>query len=183
MHIAVYCGSKAGRDDRFLAMATQLGTQMAERGHDLVYGGACVGLMGAVADAVLAGNREVIGAIPHALVRREVAHQGLTRLEIVDSMHERKTVMADAAEAFLALPGGPGTMEELFEVWTWKMLGYHAKPVALLNLNGYYDPLITMIERMIEHEFAWSDLTESLIIATSTDEALDRLEAEVNKAS
>lgn len=179
MHITVFCGSKPGKDPRFMTAARSLGEQMAARGHHLVYGGAQVGLMGAVADAVLAGGCEVLGALPRALQKKEVAHPNLTRLEIVETMHDRKAIMSNAAEAFVALPGGPGTMEELFEVWTWKMLGYHSKPVALLNLHGYYDPLITMIERMTEAEFAWSDLTESLIIATEVPDLLDRLEAAV----
>ena len=183
MHITVFCGSKTGKDPRFMALARSLGEQMAARGHHLVYGGAQVGLMGAVADAVLAGGGEVLGALPRALQNKEVAHPNLTRLEIVETMHDRKAIMSNAAEAFVALPGGPGTMEELFEVWTWKMLGYHRKPVALLNPHGYYDPLITMIERMTAEEFAWSDLTESLVIAADITELLDRLEAEVEPRS
>lgn len=180
MHITVFCGSKPGKDPRYMEAAQELGTKMAVRGHHLVYGGAQVGLMGAVANAVLAGGGEVLGALPRALKKKEVAHPRLTRLEIVETMHDRKAIMSNAAQAFVALPGGPGTMEELFEVWTWRMLGYHKKPVALLNLHGYYDPLITMIERMTEQEFAWSDLTKSLIIATGIDELFDRLEQEVS---
>lgn len=177
MQMTVFCGSKSGSDPAFEQCARQLGERLAQRGHDLVYGGAKVGLMGAVADAVLAGGREVIGAIPKALVSKEVAHDGLTQLHIVDTMHERKAILSGEADAFIALPGGPGTMEELFEVWTWRMLGYHHKPVALLNFNGYYDPLLAMIERMISAEFAWSDLTTSLIVANDIDDLLDRLEA------
>lgn len=179
MHITVFCGSKPGSDPAFAQTARLLGERLAQRGHDLVYGGAKVGLMGAVADAVLNGGREVIGAIPKALVSKEVAHDGLNRLHVVDTMHERKAILSGEADAFVALPGGPGTMEELFEVWTWRMLGYHDKPVALLNLNGYYDPLLAMIERMISHEFAWSDLTESLIVAADVDTLLERLEGAV----
>lgn len=177
MHITVFCGSKPGLDPAFIASARQLGERLAQRGHDLIYGGAKVGLMGAVADAVLSGGREVIGAIPKALVSKEVAHDGLTQLHVVDTMHERKAILSGEADAFIALPGGPGTLEELFEVWTWRMLGYHSKPVALLNLNGYYDPLLAMIERMTSAEFAWSDLTSSLIVATEINDLLDRLEA------
>lgn len=176
MRITVFCGSKPGRDPAFIEAARSLGERLAERGHDLVYGGARVGLMGAVADAVLAGGRQVTGAIPEALVSKEVAHPGLTRLEVVETMHQRKAILSGEADAFIALPGGPGTLEELFEVWTWRMLGYHAKPVALLNLNGYYDPLLTMIRRMTDAEFAWSDLAESLIVADSVDSLLDRVE-------
>ncbi|WP_108125059.1 TIGR00730 family Rossman fold protein [Saccharospirillum mangrovi] len=177
MHITVFCGSKPGSDPAFVQSAQQLGERLAQRGHHLVYGGAKVGLMGAVANAVLAGGGEVIGAIPKALVSKEVAHDGLTHLHIVDTMHERKAILSGEADAFVALPGGPGTMEELFEVWTWRMLGYHNKPVALFNLNGYYDPLLAMIERMIQQEFAWSDLTASLIVTDNVDDLLDRLEA------
>lgn len=177
MKVTVFCGSKAGADPAFMAAAHALGERLAQRGHDLVYGGAKVGLMGAVADSVLAGGREVIGAIPKALVSKEVAHDGLTQLHVVDTMHERKAILSGEADAFIALPGGPGTMEELFEVWTWRMLGYHHKPIALLNLNGYYDPLLAMIERMISAEFAWSDLTASLIVSDHIDDLLYRLEA------
>lgn len=177
MHITVFCGSKPGSDPAFALAAQQLGERLAQRGHHLVYGGAKVGLMGAVADAVLAAGGEVIGAIPKALVSKEVAHDGLTQLHIVDTMHERKAILSGEADAFVALPGGPGTLEELFEVWTWRMLGYHHKPVALFNLNGYYDPLLAMIERMIQQQFAWSDLTTSLIVTDRIDDLLDRLEA------
>lgn len=179
MQIAVYCGSKSGHSPAFVALASQLGQQMALRHHDLIYGGANIGLMGAVADAVLAGGRDVLGVMPRALVEREVAHPGLTELQVVDTMHERKAGMADPADAFVALPGGPGTMEELFEVWTWQMLGYHHKPVAILNHNGYYDPLIAMITRMTDQGFAWADLTTTLIIETGVDSLLDALENRV----
>jgi len=179
MKIAVYCGSKTGHDSSFVALATDLGRQMAERHHDLIYGGANIGLMGAIADAVLEGGREVLGVMPDALVKREVAHTDITELQVVESMHHRKAAMADPANAFVALPGGPGTMEELFEVWTWQMLGYHDKPVAILNHNGYYDPLITMIERMSEQGFAWADLTGTLIIESSVTELLNELEKRI----
>jgi uncharacterized protein (TIGR00730 family) len=180
MQIAVYCGSKTGHDTGFMELAADLGRQMAKRRHDLIYGGAKIGLMGAVADAILTGGRQVLGVMPRALVDREVAHQGLTRLHIVETMHERKAAMADPADAFVALPGGPGTMEELFEVWTWQMLGYHSKPVAILNHNGYYDPLITMIEKMTEQGFAWADLTKTLIIETTVGQLLDTLESRIH---
>jgi uncharacterized protein (TIGR00730 family) len=176
MHIAVYCGSKPGHDPKYVGLAESLGRQLAGRGHHLIYGGARVGLMGAMADAVLAGGGEVLGVIPEALMAREVAHPGLTRLAVVKDMHERKAQMAAPADAFVALPGGPGTMEELFEMWTWQMLGYHNKPVALLNFEGYYDPLITMIERMTSEGFAWADLTETLVIAGTVEALLDQLE-------
>ncbi|WP_127555981.1 TIGR00730 family Rossman fold protein [Saccharospirillum alexandrii] len=179
MQIAVYCGSKSGYSTEYIDLATNLGQQMARRQHDLIYGGANIGLMGAVADAVLAGGRQVLGVMPKALVDREVAHPGITELQVVDTMHERKAGMADPADAFVALPGGPGTMEELFEVWTWQMLGYHNKPVAILNHRGYYDPLLTMITRMTEQGFAWADLTTTLIIESTVDSLLTTLESQV----
>jgi len=179
MQIAVYCGSKTGHDPIYKELATELGQEMAARRHDLIYGGANVGLMGILADAVLAGGREVLGVIPKALVEREVAHQGLTDLQIVNTMHERKAAMSEPADAFVAIPGGPGTMEELFEVWTWQMLGYHQKPVAILNYKGYYDPLLIMIERMAEQGFSWADLTATLIIETTVIDLLDRLESRI----
>lgn len=179
MQIAVYCGSKSGHSPEYIELANTLGQQMARRQHDLIYGGANIGLMGAVADAVLAGGRQVLGVMPRALVDREVAHPGITELQVVDTMHERKAAMADPADAFVALPGGPGTMEELFEVWTWQMLGYHHKPVAILNHNGYYDPLVTMITRMTDQGFAWADLASTLIIESTVDNLLDTLESRV----
>jgi len=179
MHIAVYCGSKSGHNPEYIDLATNLGQQMARRHHDLIYGGANIGLMGAVADAVLAGGRQVLGVMPKALVDREVAHPGITELQVVDTMHERKAGMADPADAFVALPGGPGTLEELFEVWTWQMLGYHHKPVAILNHKGYYDPLLTMITRMTDQGFAWADLTTTLIIESTVDSLLTTLESQV----
>lgn len=179
MQITVYCGSKSGHSPEYIELANTLGQQMARRQHDLIYGGANIGLMGAVADAVLAGGRQVLGVMPRALVDREVAHPGITKLQVVDTMHERKAAMADPADAFVALPGGPGTMEELFEVWTWQMLGYHHKPVAILNHNGYYDPLVTMITRMTDQGFAWADLASTLIIESTVDNLLDTLESRV----
>ena len=166
MQIAVYCGSKSGHSTEYIDLATNLGQQMARRQHDLIYGGANIG-------------RQVLGVMPKALVDREVAHPGITELQVVDTMHERKAGMADPADAFVALPGGPGTMEELFEVWTWQMLGYHNKPVAILNHRGYYDPLLTMITRMTEQGFAWADLTTTLIIESTVDSLLTTLESQV----
>ena len=143
--ICVYCGSRAGDQPEFSEVARQVGTWIGEHGGQLVYGGGSNGLMGVVADATLAAGGRVIGVIPRALVEREWAHNGCTELHIVETMHERKRIMAEHADAFLALPGGIGTLEEFFEVWTWRQLGYHDKPIGLLNFKGYYDSLLTFL--------------------------------------
>jgi uncharacterized protein (TIGR00730 family) len=147
--ICVFCGANPGDDPAFMGVATALGTAIARGGHTLVYGGGRVGLMGAVADAALAGGGEVVGFIPQALVDREIAHGGLTELVVTGSMHTRKAAMADRSDAFVALPGGFGTLEEVLEVLTWNQLGIIAKPVALLNVNGYYDALLTFVEHAV----------------------------------
>ena len=144
--ICVYCGSRAGDQPEFSEVARQVGTWIGEHGGQLVYGGGSNGLMGVVADATLAAGGRVMGVIPRALVEREWAHNGCTELHIVETMHERKRIMAEHADAFLALPGGIGTLEEFFEVWTWRQLGYHDKPVGLLNFKGYYDNLLAFLD-------------------------------------
>ncbi len=146
MRVAVFCGSSAGRESRYGAAAAAFGRDLAEAGVGVVYGGASVGLMGVLADAALAAGGEVIGVIPGGLFTAEVPHQGLTRLQVVASMHERKAVMADLADGFAALPGGLGTLDELFEVLTWRQLGLHAKPVALVDVGGFWDPLAEMLD-------------------------------------
>ncbi|TBL81010.1 TIGR00730 family Rossman fold protein [Paenibacillus thalictri] len=151
--IAVFCGSSEGASPIYKEHAKALGQALAERRMALVYGGSNVGLMGAVADAALEAGGEVIGVLPYFLQNREIAHQGLTELIIVDSMHERKAKMAELADAFIALPGGPGTMEEYFEIFTWGQLGLHHKPIGLLNVNHYYDPLVSMFETMEREQF------------------------------
>jgi uncharacterized protein (TIGR00730 family) len=153
MRICVFCGSSPGRGEIYGEAAAGLGRLLAERGMGLVYGGASVGTMGIVADAALAAGGEVVGVIPQALVDREVAHAGLTDLRIVPDMHQRKATMADLSDGFVALPGGAGTMEELFEVWTWALLGLHAKPIGLLDVNGFYDPLAAMLDHMVTEGF------------------------------
>jgi len=155
--VCVFCGANPGARTAYGAAARDLGACLARRGVGLVYGGASVGLMGEVANAALAEGGEVLGVIPRALWEREVAHEGLTRLEVVGSMHERKARMADLADAFIALPGGVGTLEELFEVWTWAQLGMHAKPCGLLDVEGYYGPLL----RFVDHAVAESFLREA----------------------
>jgi uncharacterized protein (TIGR00730 family) len=153
MRLCVFCGSSAGQDPVYLATARALGEALANNGIELVYGGASVGLMGAVADAVLAKGGYVIGVMPQALVDKEIAHKGLSDLRVVGSMHERKALMAELADGFIALPGGLGTFEELFEVWTWAQLGYHRKPCALLNAGGFYDKLTDFLDDVVERGF------------------------------
>ena len=151
--LCVYCGSRPGNSPEFAALAREVGTWIASRGGQLVYGGGHNGLMGIMADAALAAGGRVIGVIPRALVDREFAHTGCTELHIVENMHERKRLMAEHADAFLALPGGIGTLEEFFEVWTWRQLGYHNKPVGLLNLNGFYDGLLAFLRSAVASGF------------------------------
>ena len=144
--LCVFCGSNSGSDPAYVDAARALGRALARNGVGVVYGGASVGLMGALADAALAEGGEVIGVIPQALVDKEIAHHGLVNLRIVASMHERKAMMAELSDGFVALPGGVGTLEELFEIWTWAQLGHHAKPCALLNVSGFYDGLIAFLD-------------------------------------
>ena len=151
--ICVFCGSTTGGSPLYVEAARRLGTALARRGITLVYGGASVGVMGAVANGVLAAGGQAIGVMPRALFPREVAHAGLTELREVGSMHERKALMADLADAFIALPGGIGTMDEWFEAWTWAQLGIHAKPLGLLNAGGYFDFLLAFLDRMVEERF------------------------------
>lgn len=151
--ICVFSGSSAGISGAYESAARTLGKQLAQGGIDLVYGGAAVGLMGAVADAALAEGGHVTGVIPQALVDKEVAHPGLTELRIVNSMHERKAMMADLSDGFVAMPGGIGTLEELFEVWTWAQLGSHTKPCALLNILGFYDRLLEFLDQVVGQGF------------------------------
>lgn len=152
-NICVYCGSSLGNEPAYQEAAEALGRTLAERGIGLVYGAGNVGLMGVVADAALASGGRVIGVIPEALVRWEVAHDGLTERYVVQTMHERKAKMADLSDAFIALPGGLGTMDELFEALTWTQLGFHHKPCGLLNVAGFYDPLLTFLDSMVERRF------------------------------
>ena len=151
--ICVFSGSSSGRISDYRAVTTQLGTLLAERNIGLVFGGAAVGLMGAVADATIAAGGTVTGVIPRALVEREVAHTGLSDLRVVGSMHERKALMAELSDAFIALPGGIGTLEEIFEVWTWTQLGTHAKPCAILNVHGFYDRLLDFLDHVVDEAF------------------------------
>jgi len=176
--VCVYCGSRMGADPAHEAAAREVGRQIGSRGWQLVYGGGSTGLMGVVADATLAHGGSVIGVIPHRLVQRELGHGGVTELQVVDTMHERKHRMAMQSDAFVAIAGGIGTMEEIFEVWTWRQLGYHQKPVGLLNTSGYYDDLLRFIDRSREGGFLWPDVQELLLIDTQASDLLDRLHAD-----
>ena len=160
--ICVYCGSNAGIRPSYAQRAVALGTRIAQEGLALVYGGGNVGLMGIVADAALAGGSEVVGVIPEQLVGWEVAHKGVTRLEVVANMHERKMRMFDLADAFIALPGGFGTLDEMFEMLTWRQLGIGDKPCAFLDVDDFYDPLFAMIDRMVAERFLHPDQRQDL---------------------
>ena len=151
--LCVYCGSRPGANPAFAQTARAVGDWIGRHGGQLVYGGGHNGLMGLLADATLAAGGRVVGIIPKALVEREWAHKGCSELHVVDTMHERKRLMAERADAFLALPGGIGTFEEFFEVWTWRQLGYHDKPVGLLNVDGYYDGLLEFMRTGVEQQF------------------------------
>jgi uncharacterized protein (TIGR00730 family) len=176
--LCVYCGSRDGLDPAHLASAREVGRQIGERGWRLVYGGGSTGLMGAVADAALVAGAEVIGIIPSKLIARELGHGGVTELQVVETMHERKERMARQSDAFLALPGGIGTMEEIFEVWTWRQLGYHDKALGLLNVAGYYDPLLAFVERAQDSGFLWPDVKALLRTDVDVTRLLDALEAD-----
>jgi len=167
--ICVYCGSNAGSKPVYTERAIALGTRIAKEGLALVYGGGNVGLMGVVADAVLEAGGEVIGVIPEQLVNWEVAHKGVTRLEVVANMHERKARMFDLADGFVALPGGFGTLDEMFEMLTWRQLGIADKPCAFLDVDGFYAPLLTMMDRMVEERFLHPDQRRDLWHGDSID--------------
>jgi uncharacterized protein (TIGR00730 family) len=173
--LCVFCGSSAGNDPAFADAAVRLGTMLADAGIELVYGGGRAGLMGIVADAALVAGGVVTGVIPQALVDRELAHRGCTTLHVVGSMHERKAKMADLADGFVALPGGIGTLEELFEVWTWAQLGDHAKPVALLNVAGFYDTLVAFLDEMEGKGFLRHRHGDMLLVADDAPALLDTM--------
>jgi uncharacterized protein (TIGR00730 family) len=177
--ICIYCGSAAGTKPAFMDAAVRTGTLLAKAGITLVYGGGRVGLMGAVADAALAAGGKVVGVMPADLVSQEIAHTGLSELRVVNSMHERKWAMAELSDGFLCLPGGPGTFEEIFEQWTWALLGFHAKPCGFVNVEGYYEPLRATVANMVGHGFLAPQYGEMLIYADTVEEALARFDAYV----
>ncbi len=179
MRICVFCGSRAGTDPAYLEAANAVGTLLAERGIGIVYGGGRVGLMGAVADAALATGGEVIGIIPHALVAREVAHAGLTELRVVESMHERKALMAELSDGFLTLPGGFGTLEEFFEVVTWRQLGIYHKPIGLLDVAGYFTSLIRFCDETVATDFVRASDRDAVLTGVDPSELIERLLGEI----
>jgi uncharacterized protein (TIGR00730 family) len=174
--ICVFCGSSLGVHPKYLAEAKSLGQQMASGGWSLVYGGTSVGLMGAIADSVLSGGAEVIGVLPQALQDREIAHQGLSKLHLVGSMHERKALMASLSDAFIALPGGYGTLDEFFEIVTWAQLKIHSKPCVLINTDGYYDFLLRFLELAVREEFVKPSNRRLIQVARDSAEALQFIE-------
>lgn len=174
--ICVFCGSSAGNRPKYRAYAEELGAELVRRNIGLVYGGGNVGLMGAIADSVLKAGGEAVGVIPEHLMAREIGHKQLTKLHVVRSMHERKALMADLSDAFIALPGGFGTLEEFFEVLTWSQLGLHAKPCGILNVLDYYSPLLAMLDRAVDERFLKAQ-NRALILARETPtELLQALE-------
>ncbi len=167
LSLCVYCGSRPGELPACAEAARAVGREIGRRGWRLVYGGGRAGLMGVVADAALEAGASVVGVIPHSLMERELGHQKLTELHVVDTMHQRKTMMAERSDAFLALPGGIGTFEELFEVWTWRQLGYHDKPIGLLNVAGYYDALLGFLRHSEAQGFM--DAAQKALLQIDTD--------------
>jgi uncharacterized protein (TIGR00730 family) len=175
MNICVFCGSAAGVNPVYAESARELGKLLAKSSHSLVYGGGNIGLMGILADSVLSNDGEVIGVIPDFLLQREVGHRGVSRLEIVESMHERKKRMADLADAFIAMPGGWGTLDELAEILTWRQLGIIKQPIGLLNINQYFNPLLEQMRTMVRDGFLSADNIEFLRVEKSADRLLDVL--------
>ncbi len=173
MNICVYCGSSPGNHPAIIEKAKEFGRLMAERGHNLVYGGSSLGIMGTIADSVMVNGSEVIGVIPENLFSKEVAHRGITRLITVKDMHQRKSHMAELADAFVAFPGGFGTMEELFEIITWNQIGILNKPVTIMNLNGYYDALAKMIDHAVDSGFIKPKNREIVQVAETLERCLE----------
>ena len=174
--VCVFCGSNGGADPAYLAAAEAVGAGLAQRGIRTVYGGGRVGLMGALADSARAAGGEVVGVMPQALVDREIGHTGIDDLRVVDTMHERKALMVELSDAFVALPGGIGTLEELFEVYTWAQLGIHAKPLALLDVAGYYEPLAAFLDHAVAQRFLRAETRGMLAVADSIEGVLETFE-------
>lgn len=173
--ITVFCGSSFGSDEIYKEQATLLGKTLTKENIQLIYGGANVGLMGAVADGVLQENGKAIGVLPHFLQSKEIAHQNLTELILVETMHERKTKMNDLCDGVIVLPGGYGTLEEFFEMITWAQLGLHKKPIAILNIDGFYDDLIKLVQTMVDKGFLKQINQEMLLVSDSIDELLEKM--------
>jgi len=175
MRICVFCGSSFGKNEKYREAATSLGMAIAQKGYGLVYGGASVGLMGTLADAVLKSGGEVIGVIPQSLVDVEISHKGLTELRVTLSMHERKAMMAELSDAFAVLPGGIGTLEEAFEIWTWSQLGIHNKPIGLLNVEGYFTGLESFLNHTVQEEFVKQVHRNIMMSDTDAEKLVERL--------
>ncbi len=175
--IAIFCGSALGSEPRYAQIAEQVGQTLATRQQMLVYGGGRSGLMGVVADSALAAGGKVTGVIPRALVNRELAHPDITQLFVVDNMHERRTKMSELAQGFIAIPGGAGTLEEIFEQWTWAQLGIHQKPCAFLNVDGFYDDLLKFIRMTTEQGFTKARFTDALIVSDHLEDILEQFES------
>ena len=175
--VCVYCGSRLGNKPGYQALAQALGTAIGQRGWQLVYGGGRAGLMGTVADATLKAGGRVVGVIPESLMKLEVGHAGLTELHVVDSMHSRKKLMAESSDAFIAMPGGIGTFEELFEVWTWRHLGYHDHPLGLLDTEGYWLPMMAFLQHSVAEGFMGADQMAMLRVDDEIERLLDAMAA------
>ena len=175
--VCVYCGSRLGNKPGYQALAQALGTAIGKRGWQLVYGGGRAGLMGTVADATLKAGGRVVGVIPESLMKLEVGHAGLTELHVVDSMHSRKKMMAERSDAFIAMPGGIGTFEELFEVWTWRHLGYHDRPLGLLDTEGYWLPMMAFLQHSVAEGFMGADQMAMLQVDDDIERLLDAMAA------
>jgi uncharacterized protein (TIGR00730 family) len=175
--VCVFCASSTGDDPAFMAAAAALGRAVATSGRALIYGGSRTGLMGAMAGAALEAGGRVTGVIPRGLVEKEVAHDALTELRVVAGMHDRKAAMSELADAFVALPGGLGTLEELFEVWTWAQLGLHAKPIGLLSVTGFFDPLLRFLDGLVAHGFVLREQRDRLLVDDDPINLLARLDA------
>jgi uncharacterized protein (TIGR00730 family) len=180
--VLVFCGSSPGGLPEYVTQTEELGRLLTERGLEIVYGGASVGLMGALADSALAAGGTVIGVIPTRLVEHEIAHAGLTKLHVVETMHERKALMAELSDAVIALPGGTGTLDELFELFTWKQLGLHRKPMGLLDVAGYWQPLVAFLEHAVNERFLRAEHFETLLVERDAAALLDRLASYEHRA-
>src|SRR5215467_14660353 len=176
MKICVFCGSSVGARPAYAAAAKELGELMAQRGIGLVFGGGCIGLMGTIADAVLNNGGEAIGVIPDGLMQREIGHRGVTRLHVVETMHQRKALMGDLSDAFIAMPGGYGTLEEFAEIVTWSQLGIQIKPCALLNIEGYWDGLLTFLDHAVAENFVRQENREMILVGASPEEILNKIQ-------